>query len=145
MMGLASLDVATPYFTVIMTSIAKAFPSVGFGGLTLEMFDSEKFIKDVGDDFNKLNSNDWKEFVTPITYQIMLEPGSETVEGFNSKLMKYAGPKFEGLKDYYKPEDRKELEKKEEELIAQSSGSELSELISQLSTEDVKEFVKVSR
>jgi len=142
MLGLASLDAATPYFTVIATSLAKIFPNVGVGGITLDLFDSEKFMRDASDAFNKLDYTDWKEFVTPITYQIMLEPGSDTVAGFNEKLEKYAGTKFSDLKKYYKDDDQDQIQKKEEELITQSSGGELSELISQLSTEDVKEFVK---
>jgi hypothetical protein len=145
MLGLASLDAATPYFTVIATSLAKIFPNVGVGGITLELFDSEKFMRDASDAFNKLDYTDWKEFVTPITYQIMLEPGSNTVAGFNEKLERYAGPKFSDLKKYYKGDDQDQIQKKEEELITQSSGDELSELISQLSTEDVKEFVKAAK
>ena len=78
MVSLASFDAATPYITVITTSIAKTFPDVGIGWFKLGLFDSEKFARDVAEDINKLDKRDWDDIITPLTYQIMLEPGIVT-------------------------------------------------------------------
>tara|TARA_R110002012_G_scaffold79117_1_gene201510 strand:+ start:1097 stop:3091 length:1995 start_codon:yes stop_codon:yes gene_type:complete len=141
MTGLAALDGTTPFFSVLITGLAKVFPSVGVGGFNLEMLDSEKFIKDVRDDMGKLDYNDWKEIITPLTYQIMLEPGTDTPEGFLEKFQLYAGSKLEKLETYYKGETSKDIEKSQEELVSQNTGEDLSDFISKLSTTEIKDFL----
>ena len=141
MTGLAAVDAATPIFTIVTTVLAKLFPSVGVAGFNLEMFDTEKFIKDVREDMLALNKDDWNDTVTPITYQIMLEPGTDNVEGFQNKLRQYAGSKFEGVEKYYKGDLKKDTEKRQEEIISKNSGEEISDLISKLSATEIQDFL----
>ena len=105
------------------------------------MFDTEKFIKDVREDMLALNKDDWNDTVTPITYQIMLEPGTDNVEGFQNKLRQYAGSKFEGVEKYYKGDLKKDTEKRQEEIISKNSGEEISDLISKLSATEIQDFL----
>ena len=140
MVSLASFDAATPYITVITTALAKTFPDVGVGGLKLGIFDSEKFARDVADDINSLDKRDWNDIITPLTYQIMLEPGTEKTETFNDKLMSYADNQLRPLSNYYSPKDVNSMTDE----IDKMSGAEISELISGIPGDQFEEFIKAS-
>ena len=71
----------------------------------------------------------------------MLEPGADTVEGFQSKLRQHAGSKFEGLEAYYKGDIKKDTEQRQEDLINKSSGEDISNFISKLSTTEIQDFL----
>ena len=139
-MLLVGLAAVTPIFTLISTILGKLFPNVGIGWFKLGMFDIEKYARDVAEEFMSLNEADWDLFVVPLTYQIMLEPGSNTPEGFSQKLIKYAGNKVD-LQSYVRKPDAEEVIEKIENI----SDSELVSLASEVPGNEVKAMVLAAR
>ena len=139
-MLLVGLSAVTPIFTLISTILGKLFPNVGIGWFKLGMFDIEKYARDVAEEFMSLNEADWDLFVVPLTYQIMLEPGSNTPEGFAQKLEKYAGNKVDLQAYVRKPGAEEVIEK-----IENISDSELVSLASEIPGNEVKAMVLAAR
>lgn len=139
-MLLVGVAAFTPIFTLIGTILGKLFPDFGYGWFKLGIFDMEKYARDVASEFMSLNEGDWDTFIVPLTYQIMLEPGSNTVEGFSQKLQKYGGHKMD-LSQYIKEPDEQEVIEKIEDL----SAGELIALASDIPGDEVKAMVRAAR
>jgi len=137
---LAGVSAVTPFFTLITTILAKTFPNVGPEWFKLGMFDAEKYAKDVAAEFMSLNEADWDLFVVPLTYQIMLEAGSDSVDGFSQKLSKYAGERV-NIDHYVREPNPEEIEDK----IKNVSAKELISLMADIPGDEVKAMVDYAR